>query len=221
MGVQSKSQAGLYTLTTFEPPYVERTGALYGNATVKSFQLPANFTGQTIAIRFTCEGVNPGDAKGVYCGFDDISVSPTQSPVTTTTSISTTTPIYTITPKYTTTTIIATITSYTTTPASYPPPTSGFGGANALFLVLIGLGVGLADVAIARSLFRPAGNFATCPFCGARTSSSSPYRQRCGAQLWSRWNHCSRCGTYLPNSARYCAICGLDSLSHFGSNIHT
>jgi hypothetical protein len=181
LGVQMKSQAGIYTLDSFEPPYVERGQ----NATVKHYLIPANFTGQTIAVRFTCEGVIPGDAIGVYCGFDDVAVSLAQPTVTTTTAIQTTEVV---------------------------PHSFNFGASLALVFVGIGSALGAVGAGIALVFSKPGTGFYSCPMCGTRTTPSWPYCQRCGAQLWGWWNRCSRCGTYFPHSARFCARCGLDRL---------
>jgi hypothetical protein len=181
LGVQMKSQAGIYTLDSFEPAYVERGQ----NATVKHYLIPANFTGQTIAVRFTCEGVNPNDSHGVYCGFDDVAVTPAQQTVTTTTP------------------------THTTEIATH---SFDFGTSLALVFVGIGSAIGAVGAGIALAFSGPETKFYTCPMCGARTTASWPYCQRCGAQLWGWGNRCSSCGTYFPHSARFCARCGLDCL---------
>jgi hypothetical protein len=187
LGVQMKSQGGIYTFDSFEPPYVERGQ----NATIKHYLIPANFTGQTIAVRFTCEGVNPGDAIGVYCGFDDVTVTPAQGVSVTGQQTITTTPIHT---------------------TGITPQSVDFGASLAMVFVGIGLSLGAVGAGIALAVSRPGTGFYSCPMCGARATTSWPYCQRCGAELWSRWNRCSRCGTYFPSSARFCARCGLDRL---------
>ena len=72
--VQIRSQMGIYTLDSFEASKVE----LGQQPAMKYYFVPANFTGHAIAVWFTCEGVNPDESHGVYCGFDDIAVTPSQ-----------------------------------------------------------------------------------------------------------------------------------------------
>ncbi len=72
--VQIRSQMGTYTLDSFEASKVE----LGEQPAMKYYFVPANFTNHAIAVWFTCEGVNPDEAHGVYCGFDNIAVTPSQ-----------------------------------------------------------------------------------------------------------------------------------------------
>lgn len=72
--IQIRTQVGIYTLDSFDPPKVE----LDQQPAMKYYLIPSNFTDHAIAIWFTCEGVNPSDGHGVMCGFDDIIVGPSQ-----------------------------------------------------------------------------------------------------------------------------------------------
>jgi hypothetical protein len=72
--VEIRTQMGLYTLDSFETPKVE----LGQQPAIKYYLIPSNFTGTAIALWFTCEGKTPDEAHGVFCGFDDISVTPSQ-----------------------------------------------------------------------------------------------------------------------------------------------
>lgn len=78
LGVQLKTPAGFYSLDSFAPPKVE----LGQQPVTKHYSVPANFTGGTVTVRFTCEGVNPADSHGVYCAYDDVAVMPTQTQTT-------------------------------------------------------------------------------------------------------------------------------------------
>jgi 4-amino-4-deoxy-L-arabinose transferase-like glycosyltransferase len=80
--VQIKSKSGIYTLDSFEPPKVELGEQPAG----KSYFIPGNFTLQTIAVRLTCQGVNPTDSHGVYCGYDDVAIVAGQRSATTPTT---------------------------------------------------------------------------------------------------------------------------------------
>ena len=73
--VQIRTQIGIYTLDSFEPPRVE----LGQQPAMKYYLIPGNFTGHAIAVWFTCESVNPSDGHGVLCGFDDVVVAPSQA----------------------------------------------------------------------------------------------------------------------------------------------
>jgi hypothetical protein len=73
--VQIKSQAGFYTLDSFETPKVE----LGQQPAMKYYLIPSNFTNRAVAVRFTCADMPPGHALGVFCGIDDIAVTPSQA----------------------------------------------------------------------------------------------------------------------------------------------
>jgi hypothetical protein len=74
--VQIKSQAGFYTLDSFEPPKIE----LAQKPAMKHYLIPSNFTGQNIAVRFTCADTPPYHAQGVYCAITDIAAMPPPPP---------------------------------------------------------------------------------------------------------------------------------------------
>lgn len=184
--VQIKTQTSIYTLDSFEPPKVE----LGQQPVMKHYSIPSNFTGQNIAVRFTCSDTPPYHAQGVYCGFDDIVVAPAQSgPIATTTSVQ----------------------------MQIFPPSANAGAAPGLFaFVFIGLGLALgaagAGIALA---FRQSGSaLYSCPICGARYQPGWPSCTRCGAQLY-RWSRCGRCGGYVSSLARFCHRCGLSFHYHW------
>jgi len=69
--VQIITQGGIYTLDSLEPPRDQ----LDQQPVVNDYRLPANFSGQDIALRFTCIDGPPAHANGADCALADLAVS--------------------------------------------------------------------------------------------------------------------------------------------------
>lgn len=193
--VQIKTQASIYTLDHFEPPKVE----LGQQPVMKHYSIPSNFTGQEIAVRFTCADTPPYHAQGVYCSFDDIVVAPAQPG-----------------PSATTTNQPGQSSTTTGVQRQIVPPnanTESATGPFAFVFIGMGLALGAAGVGIALAFRQSGSSLDSCPICGAWYQPGWPSCARCGTQLHS-WIRCGRCGNYASSSARFCHRCGLSFYFH-------
>jgi hypothetical protein len=76
MQIQLKTQMGIYTLDSFETPKI----ALGDHPATKLYLIPSNFTGQNIAVRFTCADIPPYHADAVFCMFGRTALIPPPAP---------------------------------------------------------------------------------------------------------------------------------------------
>jgi hypothetical protein len=74
--IQLRTQMGIYTVDSFEPPKVE----LGQQPVVKQYFIPTNFTGQNVALRFSCFDTPPGHHYAVYCKFSNVIIPPPPLP---------------------------------------------------------------------------------------------------------------------------------------------
>jgi hypothetical protein len=68
--VEIRTQGGTYVLDSLEPPRVESDQ----EPIVKDYNIPGNFSGQNIALRFTCADEPSAHASGASCAFADLAV---------------------------------------------------------------------------------------------------------------------------------------------------